>query len=50
MMTRSGIRDGIRAYLLCTRDLGMDYMPINPEAINYALKMIGKVMAVKSIK
>lgn len=49
-MTRSAIRDGIRAYLLCTRDLGMDYMPINPEAINYALQMIGKTMSINSIK
>ena len=28
----------------------MDYMPLSPDAINYALKLIGKTMSVKSIK
>lgn len=48
-MSRAEIKDAIRAYLLCTRELNVDFMPINPDAINYALRLIGKTMANKSI-
>ena len=49
-MTRERIKECIKAYLLCTREIGIDYLPLDARPIQYALKLMGKAMAEKSIK
>ena len=50
LLSRNQIREGIKAYLLSTRELGVKFLPINPEVIVYTLRLIGKMMSVKAIK
>jgi len=32
------------------RELDQEYMPINPQVINYALKLVGRTMSTNCIK